>query len=136
MKTLTLEGDITTVDTRTVLTSQGSVGAPSLVTPPDATKITTIVAAIAAEGLATGAATFIVRIGGNAIRNGEQVLVISAAGTSLPQAGSDAAPQQMVPIVLEDLDIECGPSDTVSVSVEMCGTDIGTARAAISLIFA
>lgn len=136
MRTLTLEGDITTVDTRVTLTGQGSVTAPSLVTPADVTKITTVVAAIAAEGLVAGASTYILRIGGNAVKNGEQTLLVSASGTALPQAGADVAPQQMMSIVLENLDIEVGPSDTVSVSVEMAGSDNGTARAAVTLIFA
>lgn len=136
MKTLTLEGDITAVDTRTTLTTQGSVTAPSLVTPANATKITTIVAACAAEGLSDGAATFFVRLGGNAVKNGEQVLVVSAAGRIAPQAGSDSAPQAMVPIVLENLDIEVSASDTISVSAEMAGSDLGTARPIVTLIFA
>ncbi len=136
MKTLTVEGDITAVDTRTQLTAQGSVSAPSLVTPPEATKITTLVAAIASEALADGAQSFFVRIGGNAVKNGEQVIAVSAAGRIAPQAGSDSAPQLLMPIVLENLDIEIGPSDTIAVAVEGAGTDTGTARAVVSLIFA
>lgn len=136
MKTLTLEGDITAADTLVRLTAQGSVTAPSLVTPSTATKITTIIAAIASEALANGAQSFFVRIGGNAVRNGEQVLAVSAAGRIAPQAGSDSAPQLMEPVIFEDLDIEIGPSDTISVAVEGAGTDTGTARAAVTLVFA
>ena len=136
MKTLHLEGDITAADTRTALTAQGSVSAPSLVTPPDAKMITMLYGSICSEGLAAGAQSFFVRIGGNAVRNGEQVIMISAAGMIAVQSGSDAAPQLMVPIVLKDLDIEIGPSDTVSIAVEGAGTDTGTAHAAITLVFA
>ena len=50
-KTLTVEGDITAVDTRTLLTTQGSVTAPSLVVPSGMTKIVKILVAAAAEGL-------------------------------------------------------------------------------------
>ena len=136
MKTLTLEGSIISVDTRTVLTTQGSVTAPSLVTPAGATKIDKLFISAAAEGLAAGSATFFIRIGGNSIRNGEQVIAISAAGTSVVQAGSDAAPQQCRTLVIDDLDIECGASDTVSVSAEMAGNDLGTARVVATLVFA
>lgn len=136
MKTLTVEGDITAVDTRTQLTAQGSVGAPSLVTPPDATKITTVIAAIASEALANGAQSFFVRLGGNAVKNGEQTLVVSAVGRIAPQAGSDSAPQLMTPIILENLDIEIGPSDTISIAVEGAGSDTGTARACVTVVFA
>ena len=136
MKTLTLEGDITAADTLTRLTAQGSVTAPSLVTPAGSSKITTIVAAIASEALANGAQSFFVRIGGNAVKNGEQVIAVSAAGRIAPQAGSDSAPQLMEPVIFENLDIDIGPSDTVSVAVEGAGTDTGTARAAVTLVFA
>ena len=136
MKTLTLEGDIASADTRTSLTAQGSVTAPSLVTPPDATKIHGIVVAASSEGLVAGAQSYFVRIGGNAVKNGEQVIAISAVGYIAPQAGSDSAPQMMTPLVLNDLDIEVGPSDTVSVSVEGAGTDTGTGHAVVTLIFA
>lgn len=136
MKTLTLEGNLTTVDTRTQLTTQGSVTAPSLVTPPDATKIVGLVFAAAADGLAVGSSTYFLRIAGNAIKNGEQVIVIGASGTIAVQAGSDAAPQVGKPLYIGDLDIECGPSDTVSIAAEMAGSDNGTARVCVTLIFA
>lgn len=136
MRTLTLEGDITAVDTRTTLTAQGSVASPSLVTPSTAKLITGLILSCTSEALADGAQSFFVRIGGNAVRNGEQVIAISAAGRIAPQSGSDSAPQLMKPLVLENMDIEVGPSDTVSVSVEGAGTDTGTAHAVVTLIFA
>lgn len=136
MRTLTLEGDITAADTRTALTAQGSVASPSLVTPSTAKEITAIAVACTSEGLAAGAQSFFVRIGGNAVKNGEQVIAISAAGMIAVQSGSDAAPQLMHSIVLSDLQIEVGPSDTVSISVEGAGTDTGTAHAVVTLIFA
>lgn len=136
MRTLTLEGDITAVDTRTPLTGQGSIASPSLVTPPTAKEITGLILSCTSEALADGAQTFFVRIGGNAVKNGEQVIAISAAGRIAPQAGSDSAPQLMTPLVLSDLGIEVGPSDTVSISVEGAGTDTGTAHAIVTLLFA
>lgn len=136
MKTLTLEGDITSADTLTRLTTQGSVTAPSLVTPANASKIQTIIVAASTEGLANGAQSFFLRIGGNAVKNGEQVIAVSAVGRIAPQAGSDSAPQITEPIVLQDVDIEVGPSDTISVAVEGAGTDTGTGRAVVTLVFA
>lgn len=136
MKTLTLEGDITAADTLTRLTAQGSVTAPSLVTPAGSSKIVTLIGAVTSEGLANGAQSFFVRIGGNAVKNGEQVIAISAVGRIAPQAGSDSAPQLMTPIVLTDLDIDIGPSDTISIAVEGAGTDTGTARAVVTVVFA
>jgi hypothetical protein len=135
-KTLTVEGDITAVDTRTLITTQGSVTAPSLVVPAGAKKIDKIYVAASAEGLADGSAVFILRLGGGAVMNGEQVIVIAAAGRIAPQAGSDAAPQVGLLFELEDANIDVAQSDSVVISAEMAGQDLGTARVAVTLVFA
>lgn len=135
-KTLTVEGDLATVDARTALTAQGSVSAPSLVTPAGYKKIDKVVVAASSEGLADGKQTWFLRLGGNAVRGGEQVLPISASGRIAVQTGSDAAPQLMVALVLEDLEIEISPSDTISISCEGAGDDTGTGHAVVTLFFA
>ena len=135
-RTLTLEGDLTAVDTRTVITTQASVTAPSLVVPAKATKIDRVIIAAAAEGLAAGSAVFFLRIGGNAVRRGEQVIMVSAAGMIAVQAGSDAAPAITSLFVLENADIEVIASDTLSIAAEMAGSDIGTGRVVITFVFA
>ena len=136
MRTLTLEGDIATVDTRTALTTQGSVTAPSTVVPAGMTKIDKIAIAAAAEGLANGSCIFFLRITGNAIKRGEQVIVISASGTIAVQAGADAAPQIACPLILDNVDIEISPSDTLSIYAEMAGSDVGTGHVVVTLVFA
>ena len=135
-RTLTLEGDIASADTRTQLTTQGSVTAPSTVVPKGTTKIDKVFLAATTEGLADGAQSYLVRIGGNAVKNGEQVIAISAVGRIAPQSGSDSAPQIMSSWVLDNADIEVGESDTLTVSVEGCGTDTGTGHAIVTLVFA
>jgi succinyl-CoA synthetase beta subunit len=126
-KTLTLEGDITTVDTRTAITTQGSVAAPSVVTPAGITKIDKIFVACTADGAAAGSAAFYIRLGGNAVQNGEQVIMASAAGI--------VAPQQMQSFIYEDVDMACTP-DTITVDAEMAGSDLGTAHIVVTLVFA
>lgn len=135
-KTLTVEGDIGTVDTRTLITTQGSVTAPSLIVPSGMTKIDKIICAASSEGLADGASIIFVRIGGNAIDRGEQVIMISAAARIAPQAGSDSAPQVSYPFMFEGLDIAVNASDTLSIAVEMAGVDTGTVHAVVTLVFA
>lgn len=134
-KTLTVEGDLATVDSRTLLTTQGSVTAPSLVVPSGMKKITSILVAAAAEGLADGSAVFVLRLGGNAILNGEQALVVGAGGRIAVQAGSDAAPQIGRLFVIVNTDIDVSPSDTVTIAGEMAGQDLGTGRMAVTLVF-
>jgi len=135
-KTFTVEGDISAVDTKTNLTTQGSVTAPSPVVPSGVTKIDKIVVACASEGLADGKQTWLLRLGGNAVKNGEQVLAISSSARIAVQSGSDAAPQIMAPIVLPNVDIAVNMSDTISVSVEGAGDDTGTGHAVVTLIYA
>ena len=135
-RTFTVEGDIATVDSRTVLTTQGSVTSPSSVVPAGMTKIDKIVVAATTEGLADGAQSYFLRIGGNAVKNGEQVIAISAVGRIAPQSGSDSAPQLMAPMIINDADIEVQASDTLTIAVEGAGTDTGTGHAVVTLIYA
>lgn len=134
-KTLTVEGDLTAVDTRTLLTTQGSVTAPSLVVPSSMKKIVKIIVSAAAEGLADGSAVFFLRLGGAAVLKGEQSIVISAAGRIAVQAGSDAAPMLGRLFILDDADIEVSPSDTITIAGEMAGSDLGTGRVVVTLVF-
>lgn len=134
-RTLTLEGDLATVDLRTALTTQGSVTAPSTVIPAGQTMIKRIIVAAATEGLADGASVFMLRIGGNAVKGGESSIVVAAAGRIAPQAGSDSAPQYCKALVLDDVDIEVTPSDTISLSAEMMGVDTGTGHIVATLFF-
>ena len=135
-KTLTVEGDLTTADTRTLLVTQGSISAPSLIVPSGMSKIDKVLVAVAAEGLADGSSVFFLRLGGNAVLKGEQVIACGAAGRIAVQAGSDAAPQVGQLFILEDADIEVSPSDTITIAGEMAGSDLGTARMVVTLVFA
>lgn len=135
-RTLTLEGDVNAVDTRTQLTGQGSVTAPSQVVPAGMTKIDKIVFTAAADGLAAGAVNYILRVGGNAVKNGEQVITLGGEGSQTVQAGSDAAPSVSVAYVLDNADIAVVPSDTVTISAEMVGVDVGDTTICVTLIFA
>ena len=136
-RTLTVEGDVNAVDTRVLLTAQGSVTAPSLVVPAGMSKIKSIVATFAADNLADdGAVVFLLRLGGNAVLNGESVIVCGGLGGQLPQTGSDVAPSVGYPFVLQDVDIEVRPSDTISIAAEIAGVDPGDTTVAVTLIYA
>ena len=135
-KTITVEGDITAVDTRTALLTQGSISAPSMLVPAGYNKIDKVIVAAASEGLADGSCSWFVRLGGNAVQGGEQLIPVSVSGRIAVQTGSDAAPQVCSPVVLENLDIDVSPSDTLSVWAEQAGTDTGTGRAVVTVVFA
>lgn len=135
MRTITVEGDVTAADTRTALTTQGSVTSPSLIVPAGYTKIIKIIAAAASEGLADGKQTFYLRLGGNAVQGGEQLIPVSAAGRIAVQAGSDAAPQVCRARVIDNLEIPVSGSDTLSIWAEGAGDDTGTGRVVATLVF-
>lgn len=134
-KTLTVEGDIASADARTALTTQGSVTAPSLVVPAGVKMISKLFAAASAEGLANGKQTWFVRLGGNAVQGGEQVIALGASGTIAVQSGSDAAPQCVTALVLEGLEIAVSPSDTISIWGEGAGDDTGTGHMVVTAVF-
>lgn len=135
-RTITVVGDVNAVDTRTLLTSQGSVTAPSLVVPAGMTKIKKIIATVGADGLAdNGSACMFLRLGGSAVLNGEQTLFFAGAGSQTVQAGSDAAPFLGDPFVIEDADIDVRPSDTISIAAEMAGVDVGDTSVGVTLVY-
>lgn len=135
-RTITVEGDIASVDTRTALTTQGSVTSPSLIVPIEATKIDKLIVAASSEGLANGKQAWFVRLGGNAVLGGEQLIPVSVSGVIAVQAGSDAAPQCMTAIVYEGLEIAVSGGDTISIWAEGAGEDTGTGHVVVTAVFA
>ncbi len=135
-RTLTVEGDVNAVDTRVLLTAQGSVATPSLVVPSGMRKIDKILFAGAADGLAAGEVVYLLRLGGAAVLGGEQTLVVGGDGSIAVQAGSDAAPSIGSLFVLEDVDIAVSPSDTISIAAEAAGVDVGDSTLIVTIVFA
>lgn len=134
-RTITVEGDVNAVDTRVLLTGQGSVTAPSLVVPAGMTKIKKIIATHGADGLAAGNAVMFLRLGGNAVLNGEQTIVFGGEDSQTVQSGSDAAPSLGSYFVLDNADIDVRPSDTISVAAEMAGVDVGDTTVSVTLVY-
>jgi len=134
-RTITVEGDVNSVDTRVLLTGQGSVSAPSLVVPAGMTKIKQLVVAASSDAAAAGNVVTFLRLGGNAVLNGEQVIMFGAAGDQAVQSGSDRAPGYMQPFVLDNVDIDVRPTDTISISGEMAGVDVGDMTFIVTIVY-
>lgn len=134
-RTITVEGDVNAIDTRVLLTGQGSVTAPSLVVPAGMTKITKLIATGAADGLAAGHVVNFIRLGGNAVLNGEQVIFFGGTDSITVQAGSDAAPDLGHKLILLDVDIDVRPSDTITIAGESAGVDVGDETMAVTLVY-
>lgn len=133
---ITVEGDVTAVDTLTRLTAQGSVTAPSRLTPPDAKILKRIIVAVGSDAAADGEVTYHLRLGGDAIRGGEQVLTIGAESFIDVATGGDGEMGFMAPMIFDNLDLEVTPSETLDISAEMAGVDVGSATFVVTAIFA
>ncbi len=133
---ITVEGDLTAVDTLVRLTAQGSVTAPSRLTPPDAKILKRIFFSVASDGAADGEVNYLVRLGGDAIKGGEQTLIIGAESWIDVAAGGDGMGVDMAVQMIDNLDLEITPNETLDISTEMAGVDIGTATVVITAVFA
>lgn len=135
-RTITVAADVNAVDTRTNMTAQGSVTAPSLVVPAGMTKIKKVIAVVGADGLAdNGSGAMFIRLGGNAVLGGEQSIFFGGVGSQTVQAGSDAAPFIGAMFILDDADIDVRPSDTISIAAEMAGVDVGDTSVGVTLVY-
>lgn len=134
-KTLTVEGDLNAANTLTNLTTQGSVAAPSRVTPSNAKRIVSILVAAAADQLAEGAGAILIRLGGNAIRRGEQSFIVAGLAGNTVVGGSDLPPVYNPLFMLLDADIEIDGSEVIDINAELVGDDLGDATVVVTLIF-
>ena len=134
-KTLTVEGDLNTANTLTNIVTQGSVSAPSRVTPTGAKKIVTVLVAAAADQLAEGAANILIRLGGNAIRGGEQTIICAGLAGNTVVSGSDLPPVYNPLFMLENADIEVDGSEVIDINAELVGDDLGDSTVVVTLIF-
>jgi len=132
---VTVEGDITAVDTLVRLTAQGSVVSPSRLTPPDATMLKRIFFAVASDCAADGEVNYILRLGGDAIKGGEQSLIIAAESWIDVAAGGDGTNNDMPIMMIDNLNLEITPNETLDISAEMAGVDVGTATIVVTAIF-
>ena len=134
-KTLTVEGDLNTANVLTNIVTQGSVSAPSRVTPTKAKKIVTILVAAATDQLAEGAGNILLRLGGNAIRGGEQNIICAGLAGNTVVSGSDLPPVYNPLFMLKNADIEVDGSEVIDINAELVGDDLGDTTVVITLIF-
>lgn len=131
----TYEGTGGTVDARINLTVQGSVSSPNTKTPKGAKKIDVISVMAISDLAVAGRAGFLLRIGGDAVKNGEQTIVIGAAAATAVQSGGDIPGTTGQPFVLEDADIDVESSEQLTIDAEMLDDDVGDIDVVATLIF-
>lgn len=133
---ITVENEITAVDTLTRLTTQGSVTAPSRLTPPDAKMLKRLIYSFGSDFAADGEVTVFLRLGGDAIKGGEQTIVLGSNSWIDVATAGDGINLHMPPQIIDNLDLEVTPLETLDISAEMAGVDVGSVGVMVTAIFA
>ena len=126
------EGAVTAADSFTALTSlYGQSTTGSVQVPSQASQIVGIIASVATDSATNGATTFACQLSGDGLSNGQETLCIGSQGVDGTPASNGMT---NLPMSL-DVAIPCVGSNQVSVAVAM-DVDVGTAQAAVTLVFA
>ena len=132
---VTVEGELTGIDALVRLTTQGSVTAPSRLTPPGATILKRVIYSFSSDFAADGEATVILRLSGDAIKGGEQTFILGSNSWVDVATAGDGINLHMPPQILDNLDLEIVPLETLDISAEFAGVDVGTIGVMVTAIF-
>ena len=128
----TREGAITASDSFTALDSlYGQSTTASIQVPAGSSQIVGIIASVSTDSATNGATTFAVQMSGDGLSNGQETLCIGSQGVDGSVASNGMT---NLPMML-DVAIPCVGSNQVSVAVAM-DTDVGSAQASVTLVFA
>jgi len=128
----TREGAITASDSFTALDSlYGQSTTASIQVPAGSSQIVGIIASVSTDSATNGATTFAVQMSGDGLSNGQETLCIGSQGVDGTVASNGMT---NLPMML-DVAIPCVGSNQVSVAVAM-DTDVGSAQASVTLVFA
>ena len=128
----TREGAITAADSFTALDSlYGQSTTASIQVPAGSSQIVGIIASISTDSATNGATTFACQLSGDGLSNGQETLCIGSQGVDGSVASNGMT---NLPMML-DVAIPCVGSNQVSVAVAM-DTDVGSAQASVTLVFA
>ena len=128
----TREGAVTAADSFTALGSlYGQSTTAAIQVPSQSSQIVGIIATVSTDSATNGATTFACQLSGDGLSNGQETLVIGSQGVDGTPASNGMT---NVPMSL-DVAIPVVGSNQVSVAVAM-DTDVGSASAAITLVFA
>ena len=128
----TREGAITAADSFTALDSlYGQSTTASIQVPAGSSQIVGIIASVSTDSASNGATTFACQLSGDGLSNGQETLCIGSQGVDGTPASNGMT---NLPMML-DVAIPCVGSNQVSVAVAM-DTDVGSAQASVTLVFA
>lgn len=127
----TREGNITAVDTKTQLTTEGSNQAPGpLLVPANAKSLKAVVHAFGTDCSVAADGSLFLRLEGPGLPEGPETLAIGSHGVAVATGGHGSRTGRIV-----DLDIPVVPSNEILVFAENAGEDVGTETVGVTLIF-
>jgi hypothetical protein len=129
----TREGSLTAIDTRVALTTLASATAESpanIPVPRDATRLEGVIVCAAPDFAAGASAGFFVRLEGDGLKDSPQYVPAGAAGNDVTTGARTGFQASFIP-----LGVDVVPGNTIAVSAEMVGADIGTAAIGVTLVF-
>ena len=126
------QGAVTAASSFTALTSlYGQSTTGSVQVPSQASQIVGIIASVATDSATNGATTFACQLSGDGLSNGQETFTIGGQGVD----GTPASNGNTVTPMMLDVAIPVQASNQVSIAVAM-DTDVGSASASITLVFA
>jgi len=126
----TREGQVTAADTMTVLGGlYGQSTTAAIILPANVSNIVGIIASFASDGAANAATTYAVKLEGDGLSQGSEIITYGAHTTD----GTPVSTGQNNDPFQAGVAIPCVANNQVSVSVAMSG-DTGTCEAAVTLI--
>ena len=118
---VSVEGDVTAVDTKTQLTTLGSRGTVTpILVPGGSQQISAIMTAVTGNYAVAGSASIFLRLEGPAFSQGPEVITLSAIGGTTTDGGTGGSPSVITP-----LGVPVKQDNEVQVFAEMAGTDVG-----------
>lgn len=128
-QTITVEGQVTAVDTLTALTTYGAEN-PTRKVDVDGTHIRQMSAAFSSDGAGVGEAVFGVKLSGDGMRDTQRIFIGAGGGQN-----ATGLQDGMRNFVL-DTSMPVNGGNVITVEATMAGVDTGTATVTVSLIIA
>lgn len=127
----TREGEATSVDTKTQLTTIGSETAPGpLLVPAGCTKLAGVIVAAMENMAAATSYSALVRLEGPGLQGGPEVIAVKAGGCAVATGGNFAEHAVYIP-----LNVPVTTANEILIFGEMCGTDVGQVSFGVTLVF-
>jgi len=125
------EGEVSSLDTKTQLTTLGSESSPGPLRVPAGKKVLTgILVAVAADYAAAGTAGILIRLGGPGLPDGPETICLAGLGGNSTTGINAGQPAKFYPI-----GATVRPTEEIQIFAEMVFQDVGSIAVGVTLVF-